>query len=190
MTYKAIIFDFFDVIHADPFQAWMNNHGQTREGPAGRVSEDIDHGKIDAQEFFRRLAEVTSQTVQAVMDEFQQAERLDDATVALIKKIRQHYKVGLISNAESAFIRDLFTRHQLDELFDFVVVSSEVGHIKPSPEIFHIALEKAGVSPQEAIFTDDNPKNVAAAQALGIQAVVFKSARQLATDLRSLGVNA
>lgn len=52
---KAIIFDFFDVIRADAFHAWMRNHGFTRDDEAGRASERKDTGQIDQEEFCRQL---------------------------------------------------------------------------------------------------------------------------------------
>ena len=56
----------------------------------------------------------------------------------------------------------------LDELFDVVIDSSEVGMRKPDPRIFHLALEQlGGVEPGRAVFLDDYPGNVVAAEARG-----------------------
>jgi len=51
MTYKAIIFDFFDVIHIDPFQSWLKSRGLAREGELHQASVDLDHGRIDTAQF-------------------------------------------------------------------------------------------------------------------------------------------
>jgi epoxide hydrolase-like predicted phosphatase len=56
----------------------------------------------------------------------------------------------------------------LDELFDDVVDSSEVGVRKPDPAIFHLACERLGITPDRAVFVDDHPGNVAGAEAAGL----------------------
>ena len=60
-----------------------------------------------------------------------------------------------------------------DGLFDDVVDSSEVGFRKPDPAIFALALERlGGLSPDQAVFLDDHPGNVAAATEIGITALL------------------
>ena len=59
----------------------------------------------------------------------------------------------------------------MDELFPVVVDSSEVGLRKPDPQIYELTCERAGYTPTTSVFLDDNPDNVAAARALGIETV-------------------
>ncbi|GGO98574.1 HAD family hydrolase [Stakelama pacifica] len=60
--------------------------------------------------------------------------------------------------------------------FRDVVVSGEERLVKPDPAIYRLALDRFGLEPQDAVFVDDNPNNVAAAAALGIDAVQFTDA--------------
>ena len=60
----------------------------------------------------------------------------------------------------------------VEELFDFVVDSSEVGIRKPNPAIFLKALEIGGYSPEQIIFLDDYQGNVIAAEALNIRSIL------------------
>lgn len=59
----------------------------------------------------------------------------------------------------------------LEELFDDVVDSSEVGVRKPDPRIFHLAAERLGVAPDRAMFIDDYHGNVIGARAVGFEAI-------------------
>ena len=59
----------------------------------------------------------------------------------------------------------------LDELFDDVVDSSEVGVRKPDPRIFHLAAERLGVEPERSMFIDDYDGNVVGARAVGFEAI-------------------
>jgi len=72
--------------------------------------------------------------------------------------------------------------------FDGIVVSGEEGVIKPDPRIFRILLERYGIVPEEAVFIDDNPGNAAAAAALGIHGIHFRSPEVLRRELESLGL--
>jgi 2-haloacid dehalogenase len=59
--------------------------------------------------------------------------------------------------------------------FKDIVVSGDVGMVKPDPRIFALALGRFGVSPGDCLFIDDNATNVAAAESAGIAAVQFTS---------------
>jgi putative hydrolase of the HAD superfamily len=96
-----------------------------------------------------------------------------DQVVDRIRELRAAgYRLGLITNnvrEGSATWRALVP---VDELFEVVVDSSEVGMRKPNPAIFHHALELLGVDdPAEAVFLDDAPGNVAGARRAGLHAI-------------------
>jgi HAD superfamily hydrolase (TIGR01509 family) len=188
MKPKAIIFDFFDVLHADPFQAWMRTHGLTRQGKQAEASRLLDLNQISIAEFFSRLAEVSGQTQDEVADEFEAAMALDESAVAIVRELRPNYKTALLSNAHGDELRPVLSKHDLAELFDVVAISGEVGHAKPSAEIFHHVLAELGVSPEETLFIDDNAENIQAAERLGIVGIVHTDAQSLRQQLVKLGV--
>jgi 2-haloacid dehalogenase len=78
--------------------------------------------------------------------------------------------------------------------FDFlhwfrgVVVSGEIGALKPNPDIFHVLLDTYAIDPGRAVFIDDVPVNVAAATAMGIHGVLFTAPEALRTELVGLGL--
>ena len=80
------------------------------------------------------------------------------------------------------------------ELYDFlgwfeaVVVSGRERLVKPDPAIFRLLCERHGLSPEALVFIDDNPKNAAAAAALGMEGIHFTSPEVLRTDLTRLGL--
>ena len=68
------------------------------------------------------------------------------------------------------------------------IASWEVKLLKPGPEIYQTLLEKYGLRPEECVFTDDTPKNVAGAKAVGIDAFVFLNTAQCEKELRIRGL--
>jgi 2-haloacid dehalogenase len=78
--------------------------------------------------------------------------------------------------------------------FDFltwfrgIVVSGHERVIKPDPRIFRILLERHDIAPDSAVYIDDNPKNAAAATALGLHGIHFTSPDALRRELGQLGL--
>ena len=79
-------------------------------------------------------------------------------------------------------------RYEFLAWFDGIVVSGEERVIKPDPRIFRILLERYAIAPGEAIFIDDNPANAAAAEALGLHGIHFRSPELLRRELQTLGL--
>ena len=71
--------------------------------------------------------------------------------------------------------------------FESILVSGEVGLIKPDPRIFQLLLASIGRPAQDCIYIDDNARNVAAAAALGFDAIHFQAVDQLRRDLTRRG---
>ena len=83
------------------------------------------------------------------------------------------YKTALVTNNAHEFREHWTKTIPLGELFHEVVDSSEVGVRKPDPRIFELTLERlGGIAPEEAVFLDDYPGNVAAAERLGMRGVL------------------
>lgn len=72
--------------------------------------------------------------------------------------------------------------------FRDIVVSGEEKMVKPDPRLFRLLLERYAIAPETAVFIDDNPRNVAAASALGLHALSFTDPPRLRHALVALGM--
>lgn len=92
--------------------------------------------------------------------------------VHFIRELRSRgFRIGLLTNNVAAFGDHWKATIPLDELFDSVVDSSDVGLRKPDPAIYYLMCEQLGADPRECVFIDDNRDNVAAADSLGMRTV-------------------
>ena len=91
------------------------------------------------------------------------------------------YAITNFSGAKWAETRSRFPF--LASVFRDVVVSGDEGLVKPDPEIYRRCLARNGLAADRAIFIDDSPANVAAAAALGIDAIRFTTTAALRDDL-------
>ncbi len=90
-------------------------------------------------------------------------------SVALIREAG--YRTALVSNNVAEYWTWVLGTLDVERLFDTTINSAEVGCRKPEPEIYHLALERLGVTADRALFLDDNADNISGAADLGMSVV-------------------
>jgi 2-haloacid dehalogenase len=112
-----------------------------------------------------------------------------DGTVDVLAELkRDRVPVYAISNWSAETFPPQRARFPFLGWFDDIVISGEVGVIKPNARIFRILLDRHGLAPEQAVFIDDVEKNARAASAIGIQGIHFRSPQQLRGDLVACGL--
>ena len=185
---KAIIFDFFDVIRSDPYKAWLANHGFKREGKFLEIVNKMDTGEIDVEAFIESLSKLSGQSISDVDQEFASVSQVNFEIIELIQRLHTTYKTGLLSNAPSKYIREILKENNLEQYFNEIVISSEVGYVKPSKEIFEIILHRLGINASQAVFIDDSKTHIDGAEKVGIKSIHYQSPMQLKNELAMLGI--
>jgi putative hydrolase of the HAD superfamily len=150
-------------------------------------SRKLDRGHISDNEFYKQLAALSGHSVDSIRLAFDE-KLIDKTVVSLMQVLRSHYKIALLSNASGTYLRPILEKHGLMPLFDEIAISAEVGLIKPEPAVFKHILKQLGVQAGEAIFIDDSPTNVQAAEALGIRSFVFAGTEALRKELAAAGI--
>ena len=83
-------------------------------------------------------------------------------------------------------MREFITQKNLIDLFDTVVISAEIGAVKPSAKIYEVALNQAKVGAGEAVFVDDMPINVEACEKVGMKGILFNDPQESLNRLNQL----
>jgi FMN phosphatase YigB (HAD superfamily) len=200
MAIKAVIFDLGRVIV--PFDL---NRGYIRLAPLcglpaaeipGRIAptglvERFESGGIEPHDFVRELSkQLNFDTSYGNFCEIWSSIFLPDTLIpeAMLEGIARNYRLVLLSNTNAIHFEMLRENYPLLRHFHALVLSYQVGAMKPLPLIYRRAIEAAGCLPEECFFTDDIAPYVAAARAQGIDAVQFESAAQIEAELRKRGV--
>jgi epoxide hydrolase-like predicted phosphatase len=178
MTIKAVIFDLGGVLlrtadfkPRDQLAARMN---MSRHKQAQR-------GEITIQEHWdilRHTLHYSKEEFKELLDEFFARDEIDGDLIETIRKLHQTYKTALLSNAWNDLRQTLHERWKLDGLFDELIISAEVKMVKPDPRIYHLAVDRLGVMPSEAVFIDDMAVNVEAARKEGLRAIWYCDTQQ------------
>ena len=196
-AYRAVIFDCGKVFLHDPdlvvtlqdmADSCQLSYEVTKE-VVNQLLPEFQTGKSDEREFWEsfrertELAELPANYHELWTRRYLELSRVDYGVLSLVEELQQlGYKTPVLSNTIPPHVRVNRERH-LFALFEPKIFSCEVGHRKPEAEIYRLALERTGVAAAEAIFIDDVPRYVAAAQEVGIEGVLFRNAQQLQGEL-------
>ncbi len=193
MAVRTIIFDFGGVFVDSPFTAVQAAAHDLGVEPGilvdtvfGSYEQDTDHawhrlerGEVTLEQ---ARADIISAASAAGLPELDPIALLvalgggglRDDMVAFCRSVRsQGVATGLLTNNAAEFAAFWRPLLPLDELFDDVVDSSEVGMRKPDPRIYQLALERLGAQPATTAFIDDAPGNVDGARRAGLHAVLI-----------------
>lgn len=106
-------------------------------------------------------------------------------TIDLIDELtRTENRLFVLSNMQLASIEYLEERYDIWDMFDGIVISSRIRMVKPEPQIYEYLLTRYDLKPEETVFIDDTPENLAAASVAGIKTIRFVDAARCRRALR------
>lgn len=197
MSIRAVFFDLGGVIVRTEYQT-------PRERLAERLGMEYDDlsrivfdsetghqaslGAITSQQHWEAVMQRLKRPYEEmalIRDEFFAGDTVDHEILNFLRSLHGKYTTGLISNAWSD-LRDYIVREKFDDAFDHIIISAEVGVAKPEAGIYKIALQKAGVSPNEAVLVDDFHVNIEGCEKVGMQGIHFKDSQSALQQLKQL----
>jgi len=194
VTIKAVVFDFGGVYTHSPFTGLHDWHVARGLDAAvglravfGPYDDDTDHPWHQVERGEMAIAAAAEQIKAMVAEEGLDLDLYElfgamggdkgvrQDVVDLTLQLRADgYRAALITNNVAEFAEGWRKMIPVEDLFEVVIDSSQVGLRKPNPAIFHLALEQLGVDATEAVFLDDARGNIAAARALGMHAILVE----------------
>ena len=96
---------------------------------------------------------------------------LYEEALEVLQHLAQHYTLGALTNGNA----DIY-KTDAGEYFDFAFLAEDIGASKPQPDMFHAALERAGVEPRQIVHVGDNPEHdIQGARSVGMYTVWMNS---------------
>ena len=163
----------FKEIGAVDVEEWLNPYTQIG------IFGDLEHGLITAEDFRVELSKLIGKEVTAEQCAYAWQGYAKDVPMRNLEKVKrlrqQGYRVVLLSNT-NPYMMEWAMSPQFDgqgrtlaDYFDHCYLSYELQMMKPSEEIFRYVLMQEKTFPQEILFVDDGPRNVAAASQIGFR---------------------
>jgi epoxide hydrolase-like predicted phosphatase len=149
----------------------------------------LEKGELDAPEFEPLFAErigVKGDRIEGLVERLFAGVGPEERMLGAVKAAHDNgIKTGLISNSWGGSGIH-YDGTPLEELFDAVVISGDVGMHKPQPEIFRLGAERIGVPPEDCVFVDDLRENCAGAEAVGMKAILHRGPDSTLPELEKL----
>ena len=145
------------------------------EGTQFLINKHPEHEE-NIRAFYSRWEEMLGEAFHDVVEIFRQL------------KESGKYKIYALTNWSAETFPVAFERFDFLKWFDGIVVSGTEKMRKPTPEFYHILLDRYQVKPGESLFIDDNYRNILAAEKIGIQCIHFTSAEQLDAELKQMNI--
>ncbi|WP_114777664.1 HAD family hydrolase [Botryobacter ruber] len=113
-----------------------------------------------------------------------------EGTVEIFRELKESslYKIYALTNWSHETFPLMLERYEFLQWFDGIVMSGEEKDRKPFPSFYQLLLDRYQVKPKEAVFIDDNLRNIHAAEQIGIPSVHFTSPEELREKLVERGV--
>ncbi len=185
---KAIVFDCFGVLTTDLWLDFRKNHfshDAALDKQASILNRQSDLGKISYDDFIQQvaaLAGISPSKTRLHIEGNVPNEQLFDY---IRSELRPKYKIGMLSNAASNWLDQIFTPEQI-KLFDAIVLSYATGFIKPQPEIYQLTAKKLGLGPSECMLIDDREMQLEGARRTGMYTIQYKNFLQMKGELDAI----
>ena len=144
------------------------------EGVAEAVARHPEHAEM-IRAYHHRWEEMLGEPIQESIELLDEVRRAGLRVLALTNWSHETFPVAL-------------QKFEFLSWFEGIVVSGHEKLIKPDPAIFRVLISRYSIDPSRAVFIDDNIRNVAGAEQVGMRALHFTSAVKLRSDLKELGV--
>lgn len=196
---KLIVFDmghvFVDFEWEDVCLGFCKRAGISREEFAPVLkhigSLGYENGHIDTAIFLAALNEhviAHGKAEPIAHDEFQilwnATFRENSEMAELMKQLKESHRLYLLSNTNESHWHYLNDNFAVSRHFEELVLSYEIGHSKPQPEIYHEVLRRSGTPAAQCLFIDDLPQNIKAGAEVGMNVIHFQGVDDLKEKLR------
>jgi epoxide hydrolase-like predicted phosphatase len=197
---RGLLVDFGGVLTTNVFQSFKQfaeQEGLDRDAVKRAFRDDrealallrrLERGEIEVDEFEPRFAKrlgLESDRVDGLVGRLFAGIGPEERMLHAVRRARRAgVRTGLISNSWGEGLG--YDQALLDELFDAVVISGDVGVHKPEPEIFRLAADRVGLAPEQCVFVDDLRENCAGAAAVGMTAILHRGADSTLPELERL----
>jgi len=194
VTIKALIWDMEGVlmltdendISLTVAKALNAPYEKVREIYFSDTNDKVDLGEITMDQFNEYVLDtlqISRDKKRLLEDVFNEKAYIDEDLLKQIVQMSKEYKIGLLSNYSNDLRPRIENEWAIGSAFDEIIISCEVGVVKPDPAIFNLMLDRLSVKADESVFIDDRIKNIDGAKKMGFHTIFFTSREQALEEL-------
>ncbi|MCW8809388.1 MAG: HAD family phosphatase, partial [Ignavibacteriaceae bacterium] len=189
--YSAIVFDLGNVLIPFDFKKALIKLDQVENGLGDRFNNffktnynlhrEFEKGKISDQDFIKRMLTIVDHKIDesTFCKYYADIFSLNEDVISLLPVLKKNYKLFLLSNTDSIHKKYGWEKYEFLKNFDRLILSFEVGSVKPEEKIYRTVEKASGFSSQEHLFIDDIQEYVDGSKNIGWDAVQFVNYQKL-----------
>jgi epoxide hydrolase-like predicted phosphatase len=154
-----------------------------------KVSQLASIGQASVSDIWESIREelnLSDEDLEQMREDFFAHDRIDEYLLAYIRRLHGPYKTGMITNAWPDVRHWIENEWKIADAFDSILISAEVGIVKPDPAIYTLSLQALDVQPDEAIFIDDFIENIEGAKSAGMHVIHFQDSEEVRVELNKI----
>ena len=185
---KAIIFDCFGVLLESSYEVFKKkylNDKQELLEEFYRIDQFSSRGDISQAEANEKFAELAGVSAELTTSELLSNPPNHKLLNYISGNLKTSYKIGMLSNVAEDRLDSLFSQAYL-ELFDDIVLSCQVGLVKPDHKIYTLTADRLGVATSECIFVDDVESYCVASEEVGMKAIQYHNFPKFVKELLAI----
>lgn len=186
---QAIIFDCFGVLIGRGFESTYRTAGgnpiQDRDF-IKKTLQQANLGLISDSEFRTAMARQIGIGSEDWVRVIKNTERINIELLGYIERLHTKYKTAILSNANVGVIDRVIGKKLLKHYFDEVIVSAEIGIVKPDQRIYRLVADRLNVAPNECLYIDDRESFLDPAIQIGMRALLYEDFNQLKLSMSKL----
>jgi len=148
---------------------------------------EIDRGTLNEAEAITRFAartRISKHLIHELMDRVRSSLTLIPEMATLVRKLVEYdFPVYVLSNMSDSTFSFLSERYKIWAAFSGIVISGRIGKVKPEAQIYKHLVSEYGLNEAECLFIDDTAANIAAADRLRFQTILFRQHKDCADEL-------
>ena len=185
---EAIIFDCFDVLVTNGLPLYYSKYLKNNPDKISLIEKHVDalnKGVISYDSFIEKASKIGNLPIEITRQVLDENAPNDQLFEYITKDLKSKYKIGMLSNAGDDWLDEMIGQERRS-LFEVIVLSYEVGLIKPDPKIYRLTANKLNVDPSKCIMVDDKTIYCQGAEKAGMISIKYESFEQFKKSLDSL----
>lgn len=198
--FSAIVFDLGNVLIPFDYSIMKKRLDSVKEGLGDefykfylenyQLHRDFERGTLSQSDFISKmlLSCYGSLDEKTFCKYYSEIFTINEDVASLLPILKQKYKLVLLSNTNAIHQEYGYKGYEFFKYFDKLILSHEVGSVKPEPEIYQAVQKYTGFPPEEHLFIDDVAEYAEGAKKAGWDAIQFENYEQLTGQLKERGI--
>lgn len=197
---SAVVFDLGNVLLPFDYSIMVNRLNNVEDGLGERfykfykdnyyLHTAFEKGELSEEGFIAKMLEALDNKVDKIdfCKFYSEIFTTNDKLINLLPRIKQKYKLILLSNTNSIHQEYGYKQYEFFNYFDKLVLSHKAGTVKPEKKIYQTVQDFTKLQPEQHIFIDDVLEYVEGAKSMGWNGIQYLSFEYLISEFDKKGV--